>query len=267
MADPYDRVWSIYNQMLLENMENRVIHNPLNEELRRYRAIENGDVQELERILQEENYDDRRGLLSPDSVRQEIDIGIVVTTYSRFAAAKGGVAPEACYCLSDATIQEMEKCRDVETIRHIYRSTELRYCMMVKEARHGKRKEPEGVGSQAVLHISHCKDYVFSHLTSRLTIGQIADAIGLEQNYLSALFRRQEGITLKQYILQEKVTLAKNMLAYSDYSYIEIANFLCFSSQSHLGEQFRRITGMTMRQYRNSHGREDFLKNVVDDEE
>ena len=266
MADAYDRVWALYNQMLLENMENRIIHNPLNEELRRNKAIENGDVEELERILREEDYDDRRGLLSPDPVRQEIDIGIVVTTYSRFAAARGGVAPEACYSLSDATIQEMEKCRDVDTIRYLYRSTEMRYCMMVREARYGKQRDREESSSQALLHISHCKDYIFSHLTSQLAVHQIADAIGLEPNYLSSLFRRQEGVTLKQYILREKVRLAKNMLAYSDYSYIEIANYLCFSSQSHLGEHFRRITGMTMRQYRNRYAREDFLQKVVEHE-
>ena len=267
MADVYDRVWALYNRILMENMENKVLHNPHNNELRRSQAIENGDVEELKKIYQEVDYEVRRSHLSTDPLRQETDIGIVVTTCSRLAAARGGVPPEACYSLSEATIQEMEKCRDVETIRHIYRSTEMKYCMMVREARYGKQQEKEKAGSQAEVHISHCKDYVFSHLTSRISVSQIAGAIGLEPNYLSALFSRQEGITLKQYILQEKIKLVKNLLAYSDYSYIEIANYLCFSSQSHLGEQFRRVTGMTMRQYRNTYARDDFLKKAVSGEE
>ena len=264
MADPYDRVWEHYNSLLIKNMENGVIHNPYNEEIREYSAIERGDMEEWKQV-RKENYEHRRGLLSEDPIKQEIYIGIVVVTLARSAAARGGVSPEACYSLSDATIQEMEKCSDVATIKHLYRTTEMHYCMMVQELKH----EEEGSFNQEPqdnLHIAHCKSYIFSHLNTRITVQQIADAVGLEPNYLSSLFHRCEHITLKQYILREKITLAKNMLAYSSYSYVEIANYLGFSSQSHLGEQFRRVTGMTMRQYRQRYGKEDFLHDVVSKE-
>ncbi|MBR2529313.1 MAG: helix-turn-helix transcriptional regulator [Blautia sp.] len=265
MTDPYDRVWEAYNRLLIKNMENGIIHNPYNEEIREYSAIERGDIEEW-RQVRKENYEDRRGILSEDPVRQEIDIGIVVVTLSRSAAARGGVSPEACYSLSDATIQAMEKSTDVAVIKHLYRTTEMRYCLMVQEVRQHKQEEENASQDKDNLHITHCKNYIFSHLNSRISVRQIAGAIGLEPNYLSSLFHRCENITLKQYILREKITLAKNMLAYSTYTYVEIANYLGFSSQSHLGEQFRRITGMTMRQYRERYGKEDFLHDVVTQE-
>lgn len=46
----------------------------------------------------------------------------------------------------------------------------------------------------------------------------------------------------------------KYLLAYSPYSYIEIATYLGFSSQSHLGKVFKKYTGMTLRQYRGKYG-------------
>ena len=267
MADPYDQIWELYNHLLVENMENGVIHNPYNEEIREYAAIEHGNIEAWEQV-RKENYEHRRGILSEDPVRQEIDIGIVVVTLSRAAAARGGVTAEACYSLSDATIQAMEKCTDVETIKYLYRTTEKRYLMMVHEIQSLKRRaeQPESEASHENLHVSHCKSYIFSHLNGRLTVEQIAEAIGLEKNYLSALFRKSEGLTLKRYILNEKINLAKNMLSYSPYSYVEIATYLGFSSQSHLGEQFRRVTGMTMRQFRQRYGKEDFLQDVISGE-
>ena len=46
------------------------------------------------------------------------------------------------------------------------------------------------------------------------------------------------------------------MLAYSDYSYSDIANYLGFASQSHLGRQ--KNEGMTLREYRLRYGRNGF---------
>ena len=63
-------------------------------------------------------------------------------------------------------------------------------------------------------------------------------------------------MTLTDFILQEKVKLTKNLLAYSPYSYIEIATYPGFSSQSHLGKVFKKYTDMTLRQYRERYGRE-----------
>lgn len=41
---------------------------------------------------------------------------------------------------------------------------------------------------------------------------------------------------------------------HSPYSYIEIATYLGFSSQGHLGKVFKKYTGMTMRQYLEKYG-------------
>ena len=44
--------------------------------------------------------------------------------------------------------------------------------------------------------------------------------------------------------------MAKNLLKFSNYSMIEIANRLSFSSQSHFIQQFRETVGMTPKKYR-----------------
>ena len=106
-------------------------------------------------------------------------------------------------------------------------------------------------------HVSRAKDYIYRNLHQKLGTEEIAGALALNPKYLSTLFHRETGLTISQYIRREKIRLVKNMLTYSDYSYLEIAHYLGFSSQSHLGEQFRRETGMTLKEYRQKYHRRE----------
>ena len=107
-------------------------------------------------------------------------------------------------------------------------------------------------------HIQKCKDYVFAHLHEKISVQQIANELGLNANYLSELFQKCEHISLTKFIQSEKISLAKNLLIYSHYSYIEIAAYLGYSSQSHLGKQFKEKTGYTLRKYRETFGKKEF---------
>ena len=106
--------------------------------------------------------------------------------------------------------------------------------------------------------VRQCKDYIFSHLHEKLCIRDIARELGMNANYLSECFKQYEGISMKNFILQEKIRLAKNLLIHTQDSYITIAESLSFSSQSHLGKEFKKETGFTLRQYREMYGIKDF---------
>ena len=78
-----------------------------------------------------------------------------------------------------------------------------------------------------------------------------AAALGVSAVYLSRVFRKSERISLKQYIQQERIERAKNLLRYSNDSIQSISHCLDFVSQSHFTECFRRSTGLTPLKYRN----------------
>ena len=242
-------------EQLFESRELGFVHNPYNHEARERAAIQSGDVEGIRRIL-DEDFTGRYGQLSKDPLRQEINMGIVATTIATRAAIDGGLHPETAFYISDITIQEMEASRDIERVKHISRRTEIQLTEMVRDLL-AQKKEDEPVRENR--HISHCKDYIFTHLHDKLPVSEIADAIGLEANYLSALFKKCEHITLKQYILNEKIKLVKNLLIYSSYSFSKIAVYLGFSSQSHLGAEFKKATGMTLKEFRDANAREDFV--------
>ncbi len=62
----------------------------------------------------------------------------------------------------------------------------------------------------------------------------------------------------EQYILTEKINLAKNLLVYTQSDISDIASTIGFSSQSHIGTVFRKQTGMTPAQYRKQYGNQTF---------
>ena len=85
---------------------------------------------------------------------------------------------------------------------------------------------------------------------SNKSIKDIAKELYTNSDYLSRVFSKTEGITIKDYILREKVELSKNMLIYHKYSFGQIALFLHFYSQSHYIKVFKKFTGMTPKQFK-----------------
>lgn len=251
--DHTGKVQKHFNDILFENHENNVHHNPYDQEMREFGSIENGDLIQLEKSLQED-YDGTIGTLAKDPLRNLKNLGIVLVTLASRAAIRGGLSPEISFSLSDSYIQQIEECKDLALVVPLAHKAEFQYAEMVHEI---KEKQKGILKKQKNPRINKCKDFIFSHLHDRITLEDLAAEADCNPNYLSQLFKECEGISISGYILQEKINRAKNPLIYSDYSYIEIATYLGFSSQSHLGTQFKKHTGYTLRQYREIYGRKE----------
>lgn len=73
-----------------------------------------------------------------------------------------------------------------------------------------------------------------------------------DYNYLSTLFSSVEGITLEQYIIQQKIEKVKELLFYDELNMSEIADKMGYSSVQHLSGQFKKVTGATPSEFKKS---------------
>lgn len=242
-------------KIVFENQEQGSRHNPYDQEVREVAAIRNGDLEALKQSWAED-YTGKLGVVAKTPLRNHQNLGIILVTLASRAAMEGGVMPEIAYSFSDSYINKIEEAVSPEAALSLGRQAEYHYACLVQEVK--KEWTSPETGRNTNSNISLCKDYIFSHLHEKIRISDIAKELYLNPNYLSDLFRKAEGITISSYILQEKLKLVKNMLIYSRYSYNEIASYLGFSSQSHLGMRFRKHTGMTLHQYRETYGRKEF---------
>lgn len=245
-------VQKLFNDIIFENQENATKHNPYDQEIRELSSIRNGDLEQLEKSIAED-YVGTVGTLARTQLRSYQNIGIVLITLASRAAIDGGVLPEIAFSLSDSYIQKIEQLHIPEAAVQLARQAERQYAAMVREIK-SARNAPAQL-ERSDLRIEQCKDYIFLHLHEKITTSDIAEALYLNPNYLTGLFKKKEGITPSEYIINQKVQLVKNMLIYSPYSYSTIAAYLGFSSQSHLSRQFKKVTGMTLRQYRETYGK------------
>ncbi|NJP18266.1 MAG: helix-turn-helix transcriptional regulator [Hydrococcus sp. CRU_1_1] len=95
-------------------------------------------------------------------------------------------------------------------------------------------------------------DYIHTHLDRELSLVEIAGTINISPTYFASLFKRAMGISPHQYVIQQRVERAKLMLSKTDLAIADIALQVGFSSQSHLTQQFKRLTGITPKQVRPS---------------
>ena len=249
-AEDYD-IMCNYSALIFERLEMDEPHNPYDQEIRESLSIENGDM-EMYRKSISEDYIGKLGTLSKDALRNVKNLAIVLMTLASRAAIRGGLLPEIAFSMSDIFIQKIEEMTDPVVTLNLARQFQMEYVKAVAEIRQQKKASSDIAAKN--IWVEQSKDYIFKHLHEKIRIQDIAEYLHLNANYLSELFRQCENITLTDFILQEKVKLTRNLLAYSPYFYIEIATYLGFSSQSHLGKVFKKYTGMTLRQYRKKYG-------------
>ncbi|MGH2413325.1 MAG: AraC family transcriptional regulator [Microcystaceae cyanobacterium] len=93
-------------------------------------------------------------------------------------------------------------------------------------------------------------DYIHTHLDRDLSLVELASVVNISSTYFASLFKQAMGISPHQYVIQQRVEQAKLMLSKTDLAIADIAFQTGFSSQSHLTQQFKRLTGMTPKQVR-----------------
>lgn len=104
------------------------------------------------------------------------------------------------------------------------------------------------IKSCIIKHI-HCSDEAARN--KKLSV-LLSEKLNADYNYLSSLFSSIEGITIEKYVILQRIERAKELLAYNELSLNEIADELCYSSVQHLSQQFKKITGLTPSQYKQS---------------
>ena len=93
-------------------------------------------------------------------------------------------------------------------------------------------------------------EYIHEYLHQDIKLSDLATLLNISESHFSHQFKQAIGMTPHQYLLQQRIERAKQLLKESDRSIMDIA-FLCgFNSHSHLSKQFRQLTGMTPKAYR-----------------
>lgn len=234
---------SLLSDRLFYQREFHMYHLPYEQELHFYDSVKNGDIEELKKIMVPLD-NSQLGKLSDNPVRNmQYHLVIAIAFITRFCI-EGGMDKETAYTLSDINIQKIDKCNSCEGLSILHHEIVFDYARRMRE-----------ISQQAVfsLPVIQCIDYIYEHLHEPISTQDLAAHTHKNATYLCGLFKKEMNTTLGHFIRDKRIEAAENMLKYSDYSSVDIANYLSFNSHSHFISVFRKCTGLTPREYRNRH--------------
>ncbi|MBD5103791.1 MAG: AraC family transcriptional regulator [Ruminococcaceae bacterium] len=223
-----------------KNREYMITHLPYEREMEFYQSVKMGNIKEVNRLFKPLG-GSGFGRLSDDDLRNLKYHLIVTIAFITRYCIEGGMEMETAYNLSDIYILRTDRCVSEEEIRSVHRQVVDDFTGRM----HAIIKK--GLYSKPVL---ICLDLIYDNLHNKITLNDLADNVGLSAPYLSKLFHKEVGVTVSQYISQKRVEAAENLLKFSDYSCIEISNYLCFNSESYFIQVFKSYTKLTPKEYR-----------------
>jgi AraC family L-rhamnose operon regulatory protein RhaS len=147
------------------------------------------------------------------------------------------------------TVLEDEYKREESTYFAIIRDSLLRSMLMIL-ARNLFSQTP--ASPQTNDSVEAILMYIRQHIYQprKLNIDHLADVFHYAPTYISLLFKKQTGESLKQYIIKHKLKLIEARLLYSPLTLAQIADEFGYTDESHLCKQFRKYTGSTPSAFR-----------------
>ena len=214
-------------------------HDPLVEKSL-LKNIREGRVEEIKKNfynVPEEEF----GVLSKSSyIRSKKNLVISAITIATRASMDGGLNSEIAYTLSDIFIQQLEEISEINEIDKLLEEALCTFAekvLRVREQRYSKT-------------ITTCQNYIFKHLYEEISHVELAKVVELNPNYLSVLFKKEVGLSVREYIQRVRTDEAKNLLLYTSTPLSEICSWLNFTDQSYFTKVFKKFEGVTPKQYR-----------------
>lgn len=227
--------------ILSESRKDSMLHIPYEYERLVFQYIKEGNHNKVLDLLYSPP-SGKAGTLSKGSILRHFKnqfIYACALTYS--AAIDGGLNHEIAHILSEQYIQQVEELKNIQDIEDLRIKMFLDFTDRVYVSKNKKQS------SKA---ISICKNFIFNNIYKDIKLSQLAKLVNLNPNYLSELFSKEVGMTISRYIQKERIEEAKKLLSLTDYSLSDISTLLNFGAQSYFSTIFKKVTGVTPKEYK-----------------
>lgn len=227
--------------------EEGIQHNTYYFEQQMLELIRNGEPEKLEKLfLVAANFPTvQEGKLAENPLRQAKNIFIGwITMVGKSAAIPGGLDIEQTYQLIDTYVQECEKLQTEDAVKNLQYNMPMDFAKRVAQ-----QKIPAGISQE----VYRCMQFISTHINEPIDTSDVVTVSGKSRAYLFQKFQKELGMSIGAYITHCRLREAKALLRYTDKSLGEISSYLCFSSQSHFQNVFKKHIGRTPLEYRKTH--------------
>lgn len=175
-----------------------------------------------------------------DSLRNLKNYTIICNTLLRKAAERGGVHPIHLDSVSSDFAQKIEAIPNVEKGQELMADMVRSYCRLVRK--HSMKHYSPPV-QKAVACIE-------SGLVNDLSLRALASTLNINASYLSALFKKETGQTVTEYVNERRMKAAAHMLHTTKLQVQTVAQHCGISDVNYFSKIFKKYYGITPKQFR-----------------
>lgn len=205
------------------------------------RAVSSGQSQKINQLISsftDMSFEKRH----PDQLRNMKNYCIIMNTLLRKAAESGGVHPIYLDSVSSVYAVKIEQLTSISAVNALMVDMFRSYCRLVR--RHSMGEYSPTV-QKAII-------FIDADLSANLTLSSIADALNISSGYLSAVFRKETGKTITEYIREKRVKHAIYLLETTHLQIQTIATHCGIVDLQYFSKIFKKHTGKTPKEYRES---------------
>ncbi len=110
------------------------------------------------------------------------------------------------------------------------------------------------------------KNYIKQNLKNNITRADLASLVYLHPDYLSHIFRKQTGASLREYIINQRILRAKYLLSHTTLNISVIALECGYDNAAYFSKIFKKTTGMTPKSFQADNQKKFLSPHSIDDE-
>ena len=183
------------------------------------------------------------GQMSLDPLRQAKYTFMCAILSISHAAIEGGLSSEYALQLCDMYCQRMDVMTSIHQVEQLIYSAGVDYCKKVQQYSCQRNYSSY---TKIVL------DHIRRHLYKPIKMEDLTFEADLNRRSLSIYFHNDTGLSITDYIAQQRLEEAKVLLTTTNLSIAQISGLLCFSSQSYFGKKYKEYWGVSPKKYRDS---------------
>ena len=111
-------------------------------------------------------------------------------------------------------------------------------------------KIEEQPGGLSRIQLKQAIDYINENIDRSLKVSEIAEVVEISQYHFSRQFKKSTGLTPHEYVTQQRIIKAKQLLKDRRIPLNDIVRHCGFTHQSHMGRMFKEYLGTTPKKYR-----------------
>ncbi len=118
--------------------------------------------------------------------------------------------------------------------------------LLMEESWHPENGETSGKKKEIIA----VREYLNEHFSEKTSLDELAARFYINKFYLTKIFKETQGITISGYILEKRITRAKQLLRFSDRTIEEIGGMVGMPEPDYFSRTFKKVEGISPREYR-----------------